>query len=225
MRNTIYTLTFLLFAGQLVAQDLDDLIIPRKSEIFIALQRSINSKTASPGDKFSAVVEVPVTQNDKIVIPVGSFIIGHVVKKKEAGRLKGKGKLMLGFDTIILPDGTTRKMRAAVQSAEGYETDTEESGEIESEGNQTEEVLVGAAKGGITGAITGATIGVFRRSTARSMGIGSVVGAAGGSLLALLDRGEDVELPKGASLTIQLQEDVQFVKPSEIKSHRTLPTP
>ena len=83
--------------------DLDGIVVPNKTEIFIALQRSLNSATATTGDKFSATVQVPVTHQDKIIIPVGSFVIGHVVYKKDPGRVKGKAELQLAFDTVILP--------------------------------------------------------------------------------------------------------------------------
>lgn len=210
----IFLTAVLLSGASPGAQSLDDVILPSRTEVFIQLQRSINSKTASPGDKFSALVEVPVTHEDKILIPVGSFVIGHVVERAGAGRLKGKAELLLAFDTVILPDGTTRKMRAAVQAAEGYRTDAaDEEGRIGASGSQVGEVLGAAAETAVTGAITGASIGVFRGQTLRGAGIGAAIGAAGGGLLGLLQRGEDVELPRGSSLTIQLQDPVVFVKP------------
>lgn len=212
-------LTFVPVMGFQGESVLDQVILPKKSDIFISLQRAINSKTAQPGDKFSAVVEVPVTLDDTIVIPVGSYVIGHVSEAKGAGYFKGKAELLLAFDTIILPKGTTRHMVAAVESSDRYRTDpASEDGNLKAEGSQAEEVAVSAAKGAVTGMITGATIGILRDGgAARGMGIGSAVGAAGGALLGLLKRGEEVELPKGTSLTIQLQEAVQFVKPEPVR--------
>ena len=198
---------------------LDGIMIPRKTEVFIALQRALNSKTASAGDKFSATVQVPVTHEDKIIVPVGSFIIGHVVFKKDPGRIKGKAELQLAFDTVILPDGTTRMLEAAVTSAEGVATQEDsEDGTLEKDSEKGGKVADAAMKGGVAGAITGATIGVFRggSSVARGIGVGSAIGAAGGAALALLQKGEDVELPRGAGLTIQLLDNVIFVKPEKV---------
>ena len=74
----------------------------------------MNTKSARSGDKFSSQVEVPVTAHDRIVIPVGSYIIGYVDKSKRAGRLKGKAELTLKFDTVILPrrDHTLHESRS-----------------------------------------------------------------------------------------------------------------
>ena len=196
------------------AQDLDSTILPRRTVFFIALQRSLNSMTASTGDTFSAIIEVPVTQNDQIIIPQGSFIIGHVAESAKAGRLKGKGQLLLAFDTIILPNGTTRNLRAVVQSAEGYKIDpAKETGQLEASGDQAEEVGGGA----VTGTVVGATVGAIGGGTLRGAGIGAGVGAAAGAIIGLIQRGEEVELPRGSSLTIELREDVEFVKPEPVR--------
>ena len=85
---------------------LDDLVIPSKTDIFLTLQQSISTKAAGRGNKFFGKLVVPVTANDKIVIPVGSYVIGHVLAANEPGYLKGSAELLLAFDSIILPDGT-----------------------------------------------------------------------------------------------------------------------
>ncbi len=198
--------------------DLDTVVLPRKTDLHIELKKGINSRTARHGDKFSALVEVPVTVNDSIVIPVGSYVLGHVVRSKRSGHVKGKAELLLGFDTLILPDGTTRQIVAVVDSAENYPTQDElEEGTLQAPGSQGAEVGIGAISGAATGAITGATVGVFRGETLKGAGIGAAVGAAGGAIISLLKKGEEVELPKGSSLTIQLQDSVRFVKPPEPK--------
>ncbi len=206
--------TGLLSTIPLSGQSIDDTIIPGKSDIFISLQQSLNTKSARSGDKFSSQVEVPVTAQDRIVIPVGSYIIGYVDKSKRAGRIKGKAELTLKFDTVILPDGTTRYMRAGVQSSEGYATDLDgEEGTIRAQGGAKGEVLAGAAGGAVTGTIIGVTAGAMRGRMGRGAAAGAAIGAAVGGLMALFKRGEDVVLPRGSTLTIQLQEDVHFEKP------------
>ena len=145
------------------AQTLDDAVIPRKTEIFVQLKRSLNTKTARTGDRFHSQVEVPVTVEDKIIIPKGSFIIGHVDVSKTGGRVKGKPEMRLLFDTVILPGGTTRDIRAVLASAEGQKLDeTREDGTIQGQGGQTGEVAGTATKGAIPGAGIGAIAGGWK---------------------------------------------------------------
>ena len=192
------------------AQTLDDAVIPRKTEIFVQLKRSLNTKTARTGDRFHGQVEVPVTVEDKIIIPKGSFIIGHVDVSRTGGRVKGKPEMRLLFDTVILPAGTTRDIRAVLASAEGQKLDeTREDGTIQGQGGQTGEVAGTATKGAIPGAGIGAIAGGWK-----GVGIGGAAGAATGALIGLLKKGKPVYLPRGSSIIIQLENDIQFVKPS-----------
>ena len=192
------------------AQTLDDAVIPRKTEIFVQLKRSLNTKIARTGDRFHGQVEVPVTVEDKIIIPKGSFIIGHVDVSRTGGRVKGKPEMRLLFDTVILPGGTTRDIRAVLASAEGQKLDeTREDGTIQGQGGQTGEVAGTATKGAIPGAGIGAIAGGWK-----GVGIGGAAGAATGALIGLLKKGKPVYLPRGSSIIIQLENDIQFVKPS-----------
>ncbi len=195
----------------LKAQTIDDVTISKKTEIFITLERSISTRTATTGDKFYGRIAVPVTANDKIVLPVGSYIIGHVDTSKEAPRLRGKAELGLKFDTIILPDGTTRDIEAVVASAEGYENSSpNEEGKIQASGGQGAEVGKGAVAGGTIGAMAG---GWGSRSL-KGVGIGGGAGAATGAIIGALKKNKEVDLPKGASITVILDNDIHFTKPA-----------
>ncbi len=191
------------------AQTLDDAVVPRKTQIFVQLQRSLNTKTARTGDRFHAKVEVPVTVEDKIIVPTGSFIIGHVDVSRTGGRVKGKPEMKLLFDTVILVGGTTRNIRAVLASAEGQKLDeAREDGTIQGQGGQKGEAAGTATKGAIPGAGIGAIAGGWKGA-----GIGAAAGAATGAVIGLLKKGKQVHLPRGRSIIIQLEDDIQFVKP------------
>ena len=179
--------------GQL-RSTLDDVIIPRKTEMFLALQQSISTKAAGPGYKFFGKLVVPVTANDRIVLPVGTFVIGHVLAAHEPGYLKGSAELLLAFDSIILPNGTTRQIEAVVQSAEGLRTDpTDEQGTLQAPGNQGEETVSGATRGAVTGGAVGAVSG----RSLKGLGVGAAIGSAAGARHGLFKRGYDDALGKG----------------------------
>ncbi|HSR53798.1 MAG TPA: hypothetical protein VLV83_23475 [Acidobacteriota bacterium] len=213
MKQTLpILLTLLLWpaAPALRAQDIDETVLPRQTEIFIELGRTINSRTARAGDKFFGTVTVPVTYEDRIVIPQGSYILGKVVKAKRSGRITGKSQLQVVADTVILPSGLTRKLVTVLTSADGLAGGREigEQGEIEKEGSQTGEVAGGAGKG----AVGLGTIGVLTGSASRAAQF-AAAGAAAGALLSLFKRGEDVVLAKGSTITVLLEESVGFEKP------------
>ncbi len=194
----------------LAAQDIDDVVLPAKTDIYVVMKRSINTAVAQQGDRFHAMVEVPVTQDDRIIIPPGSYILGFVDFSERPGRVKGKAHLRLLFDTVILPDGVTRKVEAVVQSAEGQRRDPNaEDGTMQGGGSQGSETAAGAAGGAVTGGIVGAIAG----RDWKGVGSGAGIGAATGALIGLFQKGKHVQLPRDTAVTIQLDSPVRFVKP------------
>ncbi len=211
----------LFFLGAASAQnvDLDSVTIPRKTDLFVTLERSLSSKTGSPGDRFHARLSVPLTVNDQIVAPVGSYIIGQIDQTRKPGFFKGKGELYLTFDTIILPNGVTRKIAAVVQSGEGAASgEGGDEGKLVATSSQSDEVIQDAEDLGVLGG----AIGGARSGTLKGLGVGAAIGAATGAVLGLLRKGSDVVLPRGAELTIQLEQDTRFVSPDAFPSGKRL---
>ena len=207
MMNRLFLIT--LTVTTLSAQNLDDIVIPEKAELFISLERSISSETATPGDRFYGTVAVPLTLDDQIVIPVGSYIIGELDFVREAGYVKGKSQLALKFDTVIFPHGVTRQIETVVQSAEGYKSGPDEEGKIETPGRQGQQT----AEGAVGGTITGAAIGAVAGRGWKGAGTGAAVGALGGAVVGIFQKGEPVVLPRGTSITLQFYENARLVKP------------
>ncbi len=222
---------FLALSCFCLGQTIDEVVIPRKTEMFISLERGINTRTASAGDSFFGLVAVPLTQNDKIVIPAGSYVKGEVETAKKAGRIKGTGELTLRFNMLILPDGTTREFQAIASAAEGYGTEGgSEEGRIKAESTQGSDVGKGALYGAPIGAAVGGAAGVRtidnRDRDLSGVRTGALAGAGGGAaigaLVGLLLRNEEVDLAKGTVITVVMDKDVRFVKPAPEKPKKPL---
>ena len=212
---------FLALSSFCVAQTIDGVVIPRKTELFITLQSAINTRTAAPGDSFFGLVAVPFTQNDKIVIPAGSYVKGQVETAKKAGRVKGTGELTLRFNLLILPDGTTREFHVMASSAEGYEKKVgSEEGKVKAESKQGSDVGKGMIYGAPIGASVGAVAGINsdRDRELSQVRTGALIGAGGGAavgaLVGWLLRNQEVNLVKGTVITVVTDTDVHFVKPA-----------
>lgn len=210
--HRVFALLLTMTAAAAQDANIDDVVIPRKTDIFVQLERSLSSKSAGVGDRFHARLTVPITVDDRIVVPVGSYFIGQVDHSKRPGFIKGKAEMTLAFDTVILPSGVTRKIVAVAQSAEGHERGRgAQEGKITASSDQADQVITSASAGGALGG----AIGGARAGSLKGFGVGAALGAATGVVLGLIARGRDVTLPRGAAITIQLQQDAQFVKPEE----------
>ena len=89
----ILSFCMFLLSSTLGAQvDLNEVTIPRKTEIFVKLERALSSKTSVGGERFHGRIEVPVTMNDQIIVPAGSFILGQVESVHKPGYFKGPGR-------------------------------------------------------------------------------------------------------------------------------------
>src|SRR6185295_2684887 len=161
---------------------------------------TLTSRTARVGDKFTAVVTVPVYVNGKAVIPSGLVIEGRVTQVTPAKRMNRSGTIGVDFDDIVFPNG------AAVQLVGNLTSDDPEvrrriddESRVSGQGNKRPSVFIGG--GGAIGAVLGGIAGGGRGAV-----LGGVVGAGAGVASVLLSKGEEAEVPSGTTFGVQLKQ-------------------
>jgi hypothetical protein len=183
----------------------EHIVVPTGTRIGVTLENGISTATAKPGDSVYFRTSFPITINNKVVVPVGSYLRGEVSDSKRPGRVKGKGELRLRLNTLIFPNGYTVDMNAEPHSTDsGSQTKTDSEGKITGPGGKGADAekiatatVAGAGIGGIAGGGKGAGIGA---------GTGGLVGLAA----VLLSRGPEAQLPRGSSMDLILERDLQL---------------
>src|SRR6266478_1128038 len=186
-------------------------LIDTGTHVPLSLINSISTKNAVPGDRVYLETVFPILVDGKIVIPPGSYVAGTITEVQRPGKLKGRGEFHLRFDSLTLPNGTTRDFRARVSGLDGRaseELDRKE-GTIRSEGNKAgdartvgETTAAGASVGALAGSLSGAT--------GMGAGIGAAAGAAAGLMGVLLTRGPEAVLAKGSTIEMILDRNLTF---------------
>lgn len=169
-------------------------VVPAGALIPLELKNTINSRTAYVGEFVYCESVYPVTDDDRMCIPAHSYVRGALTEVVRPGRLVGKAQISIRFDSITLPDGTTRPLRAQVFSIAGCRIRNAKRGEEFAEEPQGENTAAGAA----TDAVIDATgLGGASPLSAASEGVG-------GFVLMLVTRGKTIILRPGTTLEIQL---------------------
>jgi len=187
--------------------DSGKIVVPSGTQIPLVLKQAISTKNAKPGDAVYAQTNFPITINDKVVIPAGTYVQGRIAEVKRAGRVKGKAQLLMHFTTLVFPSGYTAMLPGAVDNMPGAEKThmKGDEGKVEQDSTKAKDAGTIASTAG-----TGATIGALGSRTLKGAGIGGLAGAAAGLGYALLTRGPDVMLPVGTSIEMVLQRDLQL---------------
>jgi hypothetical protein len=181
------------------------ILLPSGTRVAVVLENGISTRSAKPGDSVYLRTSFPITQNNQIVIPIGSYLRGELVDSKRPGRIKGRGEFRIRLDTLILPNGYTVDMKAAPRSADSGGKET-----MDSEGQVTGPSGKGKDVGTVaTTTVTGAGIGAIADG-AKGAGIGAGIGGAAGLAAVLLTRGPEAQLPRGSTLDVVLEHDLQL---------------
>jgi type IV secretion system protein VirB10 len=187
------------------------IVVPAGTRVGVVLQNGISTRNAKVGDSVYLQTSFPITQNNRIIIPVGSYLRGELLESKRPGRVKGKGEFRLHLDTLILPNGYTVSLNAAPRSADSGGKET-----MDSEGKVTGPGGKGKDAGTVAETTaTGAGIGAIAHGV-KGLGIGAGIGAAAGLAAVLLTRGPEAELPRGSSLDVVLEHDL-FLEGNQIQ--------
>jgi hypothetical protein len=185
-----------------------DSILPEKTRITLQLNNHLSTNVNSEGDVFTAYVTAPVVIGDRIVIPKGSIVNGSISRILRPGRFKGKAVMNLLFQSITIPGRGQFPIVASLAGMDSKQPETIKSeGTVEadgSEGNDIGRVVVPGIAGAGIGAIAGGGKGAA---------IGSGVGAAIGLASVFATRGKEIDVRRGASLDIVLDQPLTI--PSE----------
>jgi hypothetical protein len=165
-----------------------DVTIEAGREIAVRLEDSLSSRTAHPGDAFTATAVQPVVDGNIVAIEAGSLFSGRVELVDQAsGRTDRKAKLVLAVNELERHGVTHSITATVVRASERLETGI---------GSEAKKIGIGAGLGTVLGAVLGGKKGAA---------IGAVVGG-GGSILAT--EGNEVELPRGTILYLRLDRDL-----------------
>ena len=158
--------------------------------IALSADDSISTRTAKPGDSFTATVSENVRDaSGHVVIPAGSTVSGTIVRSVPAPNPRATGALELAVTSVTVHgrsytvDGTVGS-KDTVMQGRGVT------------GADAAKVGGGAAIGAVAGRIFG--------KNAKGAVIGGLAGAAAGGVAASRSRDVDVVLPKGAGIQVTL---------------------
>lgn len=188
--------------------------VDKGTQVLLSMINSVSTKSASDGDRVYLETVFPILAGGRVVIPPGSYVAGTLTSVKRPGKVKGRGEFYLRFDSLTLPNGTTRDFRAQVTNLDGRASESldKTEGKVKSEGNKAgdaksvgETVMIGTGVGALGGSIAG--------STGMGAGIGAAAGAAAGLIGVLLSRGPDAVLSKGTTLEMVLDRNLVFDEP------------
>lgn len=189
--------------------------IPAGTRVAVVLENGISTRSAKPGDSVYFHTSFPITQNNHIIIPVGSYLRGELIESKRPGRIKGRGEFRMRLDTLIFPNGYTVDLNAAPRTADSGGKETMDSeGKVIGAGGKGKDAQTVAET-----TATGAGIGAIADHV-KGLGIGAGIGAAAGLGAILLTRGPEAQLPRGSTLDVVLEHDLALDK-NEIQFNTT----
>lgn len=164
----------------------------------MATTATISSRTAKPGDVFTATVVADVQDAaGRVAIPAGSLVSGTITDVKSAPNPSSPGTLTLAVNSVAV-NGRSYPINASIDSLA-----TERSGRPISGGDAVK-VGVGAAAGAIVGQIIG--------KNSKGTIIGAVVGAAAGGAYAAATKDGDISLPAGTHVVVTLTQRLNITR-------------
>jgi len=171
------------------------------------LESGITTRTAKPGDTVYFQTTYPIAQDNRIVIPMGTFARAEVTETKRAGHLNGRAQLRMRITSLTFSNGYVASFAAIPGTLDMRAKESvDDGGAIKgaSGAAKDQSTIGGATAGGLLLGTYGGFVGAIATGSGRAFGTGVLAGGGAGLLTGLIlitvNRGPDVELRPGTSL-------------------------
>jgi len=177
------------------------------TRFLVGLEQEMNTKVVRQNQVFAVRTLEPLEAGQGIYLPSGAVIEGHVSHIEPAGKT-GRAKLWLTFDAIRTRFGTL-PIVAEVASLPGDHSTKEGpmvQGVIEGHASTQKDAMQAAAAGAGMGAMKG-----VRDKNKKEAAQGAAMGALEAYLMEA-GRGEELDLPKGTKLELELERALYLLR-------------
>jgi hypothetical protein len=164
--------------------------IPEGTGFRVRLQETLDTRRNRAGDHFTAALDEPLVDGDRVVIPKGTNFTGHIVTSKSSGRFKGRAVLAMQLDSFTLGSQT-------------YEIQSNNSSRVSAGHKKHHFLWIGGGSGG------GAAIGAIAGGGTGAL-IGAGAGAAAGTVGSAITGKRQVSLPAETVLRFRLTSPVSL---------------
>jgi hypothetical protein len=172
-----------------------EITIPPDTTLEATLDTTVASDSSRVEDRVEAAVTKPVVIEGLEVVPAGSRLTGVVTQAQEAGRVKGRARIALRFDTLMLAERSERlEIETRPIAYEAPSTKKEDA----------KKIGIPAVAGAVVGAIVGGGGGAAK---------GAVIGGGAGTAYVLVTKGEEIRVNSGAPLHVRLQRPIILTVP------------
>jgi hypothetical protein len=172
-------------------------IVAAGTSFDVTVDDTLSTKKNKVGDTFTARVAADVTAPDgAVLIPAGAVLNGAVTQVQASTETGREAVIGVAFQSVSFAN-RTYPVTASVTAAQV------ESQRTTSDKEQAAKIVGGAAAGALLGKLIG--------KDAKSTIIGAAAGAAAGTAIALGTADYAGVIPKGATLTLKLEEPIEVV--------------
>ncbi|HXR33863.1 MAG TPA: hypothetical protein VN830_09155 [Verrucomicrobiae bacterium] len=177
------------------------------TRFLVKLEEEMTTRAARQNQEFRVRTLEPLEAGQGIYLPAGALIIGHISRVEPAG-LTGRAKLWLTFDEIHTRFGSLPLVAdvVAVPGDHSIKPGAMQEGVIEGRGGTQKDATQAAATGAAVGALKG-----VKDKNAKEGAQAAALGALE-AYLAEAGRGQELDLPKGAKLELELGRALYLVK-------------
>lgn len=160
------------------------------TRIHVWLAQRLDTKHSYGGEPFLAHLAEPIVIGDRVVVPKGTAVHGHVISARPSGRLRGRAQILLALDSMEL-HGRRYTILTSVDDRVSGSHKRRNLGFIGG----------GAGGGAVVGALAGGGLGAV---------IGAGVGAGAGTVGAVFTGRKNVVLPPETRLSFVLRDPVRI---------------
>ncbi len=171
------------------------------THLLMKLISPLHTTSSTPGSGVYLETAFPVVENNRVVIPEHTRVMGVVTDERRPGRVQGRAHMRLRFTQLILPNNHELSIVGDLQSLPGSSKNrtVDNEGTIEPV-DQIDADVYTVAK--TTGA--GVLVGSIRH-VGLGVGQGALIGAGAGLAKVLFTRGDEISLPVGTRVEMVLQ--------------------
>lgn len=181
--------------------------VPAGQNFKAVVTSPISSATMYRGQNVSVILGTDFYYNGLKIAPAGSTVSGMVLDAAKAKHGSMNGKLSIRFTSIITPTGMQIPISAIIKTSDN--TGVLVGGTaLDVTKDYGKDMVVGAGTGAVTGVVMSAIGG---GNIGKTAALGTAIGAGGGLVKSIWDKGNDVEIPSNANIDLYLTQPITVV--------------